>query len=453
MAHRKDEHHTFQGLYLPWSPDDGYVPPMTTGGNTEDLKAEGFTLIGFLAPGVCVVQSIANGQLYVNELIIIGLSTNFNKPPAFRYSNGGTLRTLLDLHHRYQKPVPEPFIWHVIEVLSEAFNFMYRGRGKGDDLPPADVGPYPTVPPWRTRVYHRNLTLDSIYINYENCGGGPISAAGQIRNAFPTLRIGNWEDSAIDGDTQPLLPPGRFGQDPAEWHDVYGFGQIIRSLMLAHVPMWTANNCPNPNWQLNEYTGGWNHRPDSRQILTLRGGQGNPYSGQLYDVAASFEVDNIQQLGIAALVPPQAQAQAAAPYQVTPNPMRGTATQFPGNTVRNVAAVAQGAAPLHHADVNYIVNLLRPLANGSMRLERRGGQADGYYDSIDVSWTKPTTMPLQLPSGSNMPPGMLQGADPAALFEPAVAQQIRSLSGGGMGLRPAAQVRTFNMSGVKEPPA
>ncbi|KAK7968935.1 hypothetical protein PG988_008008 [Apiospora saccharicola] len=400
MAHRKDEHHTFQGLYLPWSPDDGY--------------------------------SIANGQLYVNELIIIGLSTNFNKPPAFRrppipgqlhpefvlpdedyfqkielaeqeyhvgadtniwslyykYSNGGTLRTLLDLHHRYQKPVPEPFIWHVIEVLSEAFNFMYRGRGKGDDLPPADVGPYPTVPPWRTRVYHRNLTLDSIYINYENCGGGPISAAGQIRNAFPTLRIGNWEDSAIDGDTQPLLPPGRFGQDPAEWHDVYGFGQIIRSLMLAHVPMWTANNCPNPNWQLNEYTGGW----------------GNPYSGQLYDVAASFEVDNIQQLGIAALVPPQAQAQAAAPYQVTPNPMRGTATQFPGNTVRNAAAVAQGAAPLHHADVNYIVNLLRPLANGSMRLERRGGQADGYYDSIDVSWTKPTTMPLQLPSGSNMPP-------------------------------------------------
>ncbi|KAK8140153.1 hypothetical protein PG984_000219 [Apiospora sp. TS-2023a] len=447
MAHRANENHTFQGVYLPWSPDDGPPAFRISSYSPARPPIPGQLHPEFVLPDEDYFQKIELAEQEYHAGAGTDIWSLYYNCHDERYPNGGSLRTLLDLHARYQKPVPEPFIWHVIEVLSEAFNFMYRGRGRGDDLPPADVGPYPTVPPWRTRVYHRNLSLDSIYINYETRGGGPVSNAGQIRNAFPTIRIGDWEDSAIDGDTLPLLSPGRFAQDPAEWHDVYGFGQIIRSLMLAHVPMWTANDCPNPNWQLNEYTGGWAHRPDSRQILTLRGGRGNPYSGQLYDIAAAFEVDNIQQLGDAALVPPQ-----PANFLATPNPMRGTATRFAGNTVRNAAAVAQGAAPLYDTDVNYIVNLLRPLANGAMRLERRGGQDDGYYDSIDVSWTKPTTMPLQLPRGSNMPPDMLQGVDPATLFEPAVAQHIRGLSGGAMGFRPTAQCRTFNMSGAKEPP-
>lgn len=102
-------------------------------------------------------------------------------------------------------------------------------------------------------------TAESVYIDYEPRGQGPTPASGQIRNALPVIRIGNWEDSAIEGDTIPLVPAGRFGQNPNEWEDVFGFGQIIRRLMMAHVPLWNPNGnpCPNPGGALTEYTGDW----------------------------------------------------------------------------------------------------------------------------------------------------------------------------------------------------
>lgn len=57
----------------------------------------------------------------------------------------------------------------------------------------------------------------------------------------------------------PPVPTGRFGQNLTEWEDVLGLGQIIRSLMLAHVPLWNPNTnpCPDPNQGLNEYGNNW----------------------------------------------------------------------------------------------------------------------------------------------------------------------------------------------------
>ncbi|KAK8035789.1 hypothetical protein PG991_001862 [Apiospora marii] len=500
MTHRLNEVYTVNGIYLPWGPDD-HVPRLTTGNPTERLKEKGFIFVDILRPGVAVVQSIENGQLYVNELVTIGLDTLFNAPPSFRVSsfnpgqypniqppprlfpdyvlpdepyfpkvalaeeqpnpmtntntwsvyykhpNGGTLQNLIELHNRSRRPVPPPFIWHVMEQLAEALHYMYRGRGRYNTPAPPATGPYPWVPLYlpHRRVYHRNLTPANIYLDYEpRGGGGGPPAAGQIRNAFPVIRIGGWDDSAIEGDGPAALTRGRFNQGLNEWEDALGYGQIIRSLMMAHIPLWDPNTnpCPNQNVVLNEYNNPWTHRPDSRDITALSQLPGAPYEAVQYSLVEPFEVDNIQQQGNAAIIP-------GGNVGAAGTPMRGTTTQFQG--CRQIGAHPQTGQPMFAADINYIVNHVRRLATAAMTVERRPNQPRGYYTAHDVSWTKPKLLPYTLPQGIDR--YGLQRSNPAPLLPPAIANGLNSLVGGPMALRPNARVKVLNMNYAKEPPA
>ncbi|KAK8050768.1 kinase-like domain-containing protein [Apiospora phragmitis] len=296
MTHRVNEVYQFLGAFLPWGPEDHFAR-LSSGAHTEGLKEKGFLLLEQLTPNSCIVQSLADGQVYINKW---DAGTAF-MPQEWRLHercpNGGSLADLIQRHHDQGRAVPEYFIWHVIDQLSQALNYMYRNRDIYDRAPPRMQAPIFQLPQVETSLSPKPL--------YQNCirplrvaWSGPTPVGGQVRNSFPTIVISNWEDSALDGDRRPQVTAGNFGQHPVEWEDIYGFGQIVRSLMMAHVPLWNANNpCPNPGQVLNESLG-WTHRPDSR-VIDLNQLAQLPYSAQLQAVCVPLEIPNIQMTGVA----------------------------------------------------------------------------------------------------------------------------------------------------------
>lgn len=160
----------------------------------------------------------------------------------------------------------------------------------------------------------------------------------------------------------------------------------------------------------------------------------------LFNLAEPFEVDNIQQRGPAAIIP--------GDNVVATNPMQGTTVPFQGSTQLNPNA--QGVPAMFATDVHYVVNYIRGLARTAMNIYR-GNNNDGYFETIDVSWTKPAVYPLALAKGANAP--FLQGANPAFLLPTADAAELRTLHGGPMAIRPRPQAKAFNMTGARVPPA
>lgn len=176
--------------------------------------------------------------------------------------------------------------------------------------------------------------------------------------------------------------------------------------------------------------------------MSLRGVPPDPYTDLLYSFAIAFEVNNFQQLGLAAIV-----GDPDAPNRNAPNPMRGTLYQFPGSRMIN-----PGVRPTFATDMAFVVNHVRVVAAGVMRGQRRP-KPPGYYTARDVSWTKPTSMPSSLFGGAPMNGPALQGTNPIPLLNQADAANLRSLNGGAAQLRPDPQVRIFNMGNPRAPPA
>ncbi|KAK8055639.1 hypothetical protein PG993_000866 [Apiospora rasikravindrae] len=301
---------------------------------------------------------------------------------------------------------------HVMHQLSEALNYMYRNRGRGDTP--------------RTQMQ----SIKSIHINYESRGPGATPNTGQAKNAFPTIRIANWDDSCMENDRRPQTTPGRFGQDPVEWEDAMGFGQILRCLLMAHVPVWRpgVNPCPNPGQRLDERPGfGWNHRPDSRRIAALPQPAGFQYSPQLLAMLQPFEIPGIQNTGT-----PFPGANPMGGPNPARNPMAGVTHQFPGCVPQNILA----NPILYETDINYIVNYMRPLAAAAMQGFRANNQA-GFFTQCDVSWTRTVTVPFFCDWQQ----------------DPATNRTLRSLWRGALGqYRPPPERQQIHMQGARKPP-
>ncbi|KAK7941350.1 serine/threonine protein kinase [Apiospora aurea] len=419
MTHRRDEPFSFHGIVLPWT-DPNYVPRITTGYST-----------------ACLVQSFEDGKVYIHKWMV---PVRFFLPPEFRASsfhpqqwpgqilppnilhpayvlpdepyfqkivcaeatplppfpqhiqvystyidlrqrapNGGSLYDLVEKHYLAGRAIPEPFIWHVLHQLSEALLYMYRNRGRGDVPPDPEAGPYPPGQAWQ-KLFHRNLSLKSIYLHYEPRGPGATPNTGQIRNALPIVRIGDWDHSCMEGDRRPRITAGRFGQDPVEWEDAMAFGQIARSLLMAHVPLWdpVGNPCPTPGQVLVEGQG-WDERPDSRQIAFIPQPANFQYTQRLLIMLQPFEIPGIQYTGV-----PFPGANRFGGPAPAPNPMTGVPHPFPGSTAQPNQAGLPGPV-LYETDINYICNYASAGASDGpyARLQNTAAlMADGWGDGL-----------------------------------------------------------------------
>lgn len=252
----------------------------------------------------------------------------------------------------------------VAEQLSSAMVYLYFGArpeiGQGQQAG------------W-TRLYHRDLVrlrcgwechnssqanegqnAYNVFINYPPKGPGAVPAAGLVGNALPEIVLGDFGYSGIHGDDLQKLPdnaePMPAGQPTTqlvEWEDVYTFGKILRDLCMTHIP---------------DVGGGLldSRRPDDMTLLDMMGRNDAPqYTRELRDLLEEFE--------------------------------------WPGMETGTDLMDFQDPISQTVADANWILNTLLPAAQARVASYRSpGGRLPrGYWDAMDVSWTKPqTTMPF-----------------------------------------------------------
>lgn len=195
-----------------------------------------------------------------------------------------------------------------------------------------------------TKSQHAN----NVFINYPPRGPGRIPRAGLESNAFPEIVVGDLGNSGIEGDDPATLLvsvyPEPTGEDPdtegflAEWEDIYSVGEMLRLMSMAHIPhsdRWNAN---------------W--RPNCGRVQDANQEPGAPpYSDELIELLQRFEFPNHEH-----------------------------------DLVRDLGEAVDTTFP----SPEDIRDTLLPQAQARVAGFRRPTpRPAGYFDSIDVSWTKP----------------------------------------------------------------
>ncbi|KAI1410612.1 hypothetical protein F5Y13DRAFT_192190 [Hypoxylon sp. FL1857] len=174
-----------------------------------------------------------------------------------------------------------------------------------------------------------------------------------MRNAFPYIVLTDFGEAALAGDALEDLKPGLFEEEeePNEWEDVYQLGCILRSLCMTHVAfpaddiLYVDNRIPG---QQKDEQQEWNHRPDSRRLSDVNQLAETPYSDALIDALSRFEWPNQEN-----------------------------------------DLVEDDDNSSHQPDMDWIQGTLLPLARDQVRGYIEGDHPHGYYNGLDVSWTKP----------------------------------------------------------------
>lgn len=265
--------------------------------------------------------------------------------------------------------MPEHFIWHVAEQIGEALVYMHLGRPHGTSGPSACT----PLPDWKP-IYHRDIADSNIYLHYPT--GAPSELDMYWAQAFPQVVLGDWGEAAIHGD-DPLVLQG--GTPPAstispnlrEWTDVHQFGCILRLLCMAHVDLDTSSDdeeefegnededegivdyAEDESWELD--------RPDSQTLQNCNEyGAESIYSNELIQLLQMFERPDMD-------------------------------TMFIVDQIQYVPPMT------------WVASTLLPLARSRVQsLSEPPVPTVAYYQSLDVSWTKPAD-PVQatVSSGAN----------------------------------------------------
>lgn len=250
----------------------------------------------------------------------------------------------------------------VAEQLCLAVAWMYFGRRP-------DVARAPQYGPWR-RIYHRDLVCvdfgvilrcfnssrhtsntryqwaNNIFIHYPPKPKGRIPNHGLESNAFPQVVLGDFGNSGMDGDPQDegsflpinVIPHGDDNsQELREWEDIYCIGVHLREMCMSHIPEADVR------------------RPDpDRSLASIAASNGPlPYSDRLINLLTSFEwagIDNGQE------------------FIDFDDPAAATVT-----------------------NAQWCMDTLLPAAQQEVAARRSplGGRPAGYFQGLDVSWTKP----------------------------------------------------------------
>lgn len=186
---------------------------------------------------------------------------------------------------------------------------------------------------------------NNVFINYPPRGPGRIPRAGVESNAFPEIMVGDFGNAGIEGDDPATLPVCVYqpleDEDTegfmAEWEDIYSVGEMLRTMVLAHIP----------NDELES-----NMRPNCGRVQDANQAPGAPpYSDELIELLQRFEYPDQEDILVRDL------GDAIDTTFPSPEDVRDT---------------------------------LLPQAQARVAGFRRPDpRPAGYYDSIDVSWTRP----------------------------------------------------------------
>lgn len=253
--------------------------------------------------------------------------------------------------------MPEHFIWHLAEQIGEALVYLHLGRPHGTSGPDFCT----PLPDWKP-IYHRDIADSNIFLHY------PTSAPSELdmhwARAYPQIVLGDWGEAAIDGD-DPLVLQG--GTPPAstispnlrEWTDVHQFGCILRLLCMAHVDLDTYSD---DNGEIEDDADGdldeeiedyedesWElDRPDSQTLQNCNDyGAEGIYSDELIQLLQMFERPDMETMAIVDQI--------------------------------------QYVPPM-----TWVASTLLPLARSRVRsFSQPAVPTLAYFQSLDVSWTKP----------------------------------------------------------------
>lgn len=170
--------------------------------------------------------------------------------------------------------------------------------------------------------------------------------------------MGDFGNSALDTDDTMMIPLNTLGGEEPEdtelriWEDTYGVGNTLRRLCQAHLPHDDTNS-GDADW--NE------RRPDNIRMadVNARDGSAPDFSNQLLDLLGKFEYEGME---------------TGTDITDLEDPVGATT-----------------------ADSRWIVDTLYPAARDRVAAYRNppGGRPAGYFEGLDVSWTKPdTAMPF-----------------------------------------------------------
>ncbi|KAI1660020.1 hypothetical protein F4813DRAFT_401031 [Daldinia decipiens] len=311
----------------------------------------------------------------------------------FRYCNGGTLQQLIEKYTEWNRPVPEHFVWLVAERLATAIRFLMFGMPPGSHDEPED---------WEY-ISHRDLVQNNIFIHYHPRRPGRRPNIGLETNAFPEVIVGDFGEANMENDPEGILSNaiiaeigvrpwddmvctlemlllGVFleeflkllhlqwltystsrGWSKTDWHIRYFMGETLRLMVQAHIPLAEDEN------EID--------RPNQIPVNTVNNRiapPDTPYSEELIELLEHFEFPNSEDLV----------------------PISETIQDEDGNTV-----------PLsdYLPTAEWIVDTMLPLARRKVRRYRGIGRKPvGYFDALDVSWTKPERI---MPFSYTHPPG------------------------------------------------
>lgn len=190
---------------------------------------------------------------------------------------------------------------------------------------------------------------NNVFINYPPRGPGRIPRTGLESNAFPEIVVGDFGNAGIEGDDVTKLPMSiyavPYGEDDddggflEDWEDTFSVGEVLRTMSMTHV-------ASRPGMELD-------FRPNCGRVQDVnQEATAPPYSDELIGMLQRFEYPNMER----------------------------------GGGVRNLRDAIHTTFP----SPQDLRDTLLPQARARVAaLRRPADRPAGYFDSIDVSWTKP----------------------------------------------------------------
>ncbi|KAK3388491.1 hypothetical protein B0T20DRAFT_96205 [Sordaria brevicollis] len=191
----------------------------------------------------------------------------FNASLYYEYLNGGSLEHAMMRINRSQPGstcyVEEVFIWHVMEQLLHALNFLHfgveRAHVRGEGPPSRNPDAERPTPNWRP-IVHRWITMDNIMLHWPD-PSDEKDYKWSMDGRLPRVVLTNFDNAARVDDEEyenglmhfgrlslpnDRIKEARYGVSPKDrlwqvepphpWQDLYAVGKVLRRMIVDRSP-------------------------------------------------------------------------------------------------------------------------------------------------------------------------------------------------------------------------